>query len=166
MLMFLKAVGEAVVAKALKVVTGLVPFGDVIYEVGEDVIERYRKANREAKLATDAEEAISAKMDVIREVAKQIAREVAAGESAEVIDLVEAYLTQVPAAITQSLKRADDPTGTTLPLGFAIRSAEEVARMLPPRVPRFRPAMPVPGKPGWTLDHLLGVGGFGEVWFA
>jgi len=166
MLMFLKAVGEAVVAKALKVVTGFVPFGDVIYEVGEDVIERYRKANREAKLATDAQEAISAKMEVIREEAKQIAREVAAGESAEVIELVEAYLTLVPAAITQSLKRANDPTGTTLPFGFAIHSAEDVARMLPPRVPRFRPAMPVPGKPGWTLDHLLGVGSFGEVWLA
>ena len=116
--------------------------------------------------AADAQEAISAKMEVVREEAKQIAREVAAGQPEEVIDLVEAYLTQVQAAITQSLKRPEDPTGTTLPFGYAVSSPEDVARMLPPRVPRFRPNMPVPGVNGWVLDRLLGVGGFGEVWFA
>ncbi len=130
------------------------------------MIDRYRKAGREAKIAADAQAAISAKMEDIRADAKQIAREVAAGHPDDIIDLVEAYLTQVPAAITQSLKRADDPSGTTLPFGFAVSSAEDVAKMLPPRVPRFRPNMPVPGKAGWTLDRLLGVGGFGEVWYA
>ena len=99
MLMFLKVVGEAVVAKALKVASEFVPFGDKLYDIGADVIDRYRKAGREAKLAADAQAAIQAGMEQVRADAKQIAREVAAGQPDDIIDLVEAYLTQVPAAI-------------------------------------------------------------------
>ena len=38
MLLFPKAVGEAVVAKVLEVVKEFVPFGGVIHEVGADAI--------------------------------------------------------------------------------------------------------------------------------
>jgi len=109
---------QAVVAKGLKVASEFVPFGDKIYDIGADVIDRYRKARREDNLAADALAAVNAGLDRVREDAKQIAREVAAGESQEVIDLVEAYLTLVPAAVRQSLKRSDDPAGRSLPAGF------------------------------------------------
>ena len=62
--------------------------------------------------------------------------------------------------------RAEDPSGSTVPAGFRLNRAEDVLRLLPARPPRCRAGMELPGKPGWVLDHLLGIGGFGEVWFA
>ena len=99
MLMFLQAVGEAVVAKGLGALKGFVPFGNVLYDVGADAIDRYRKANRHAKMVADAEALLKAEMKDVRAEAERIVREVAAGESEEIIDLAVAYLTQMPGAI-------------------------------------------------------------------
>lgn len=66
----------------------------------------------------------------------------------------------------RSLKRSDDPTGTTVPATFSLNSPDDFAELLPARPPRFAPGQALPGKPGWVLVEPLGVGGFGEVWLA
>ncbi len=82
----------------------------------------------------------------------------------EILDL-ELFVSGIPDAVRQSLKRPDDPTGRSVPHGFALRSADDVLKLLPVRPPRFRPGDVLPGKSGWVLEQLLGMGGFGEVWF-
>jgi serine/threonine protein kinase len=79
---------------------------------------------------------------------------------------LELYLTYIPQAIQQSLRRPEDPSGRTLPPQLVLDSPHDLAPLLPPRPPLFRPNDPLPAKPGWILQQLLGVGGCGEVWLA
>ena len=101
------------------------------------------------------------------EQAKQAAVEAVkpfAAKQPDIVPTLELFLEQIPASIRQSLKRGDDPTGTTVPATFVLRGPEDVAKLLPPALPRFKPGDPLPGRPGWRLDRQLGIGGFGEVW--
>jgi hypothetical protein len=61
---------------------------------------------------------------------------------------LELYLTQLPGAVRQTLKRPDDPTGTTVPPAFDLASPDDVLKLLPPRPPRFAPGQPLWPPPG------------------
>lgn len=164
MLLFLQAVGEAVAAKGVRGLMGLAPFGDRLYDIAADAIARYRRLNREKQLAADLQEVVQAELSEVRSEAKRIAESVAAGHSSEEIIQLEAYLTLVPGVARHTLRRAQDPTGTTVPLTLELANPVHLASVLPRRAPLFRIGDPVPDAPQWILEQPLGAGGFGEVW--
>ncbi len=165
-MMFLRCVGEAVVAQGMRGLVGLVPFGDRVYDIAGDAVARYRAARKEAQIAADAEAVVQAGVEQIRVEAAAIARDVAAGHPEDAILLLEAYLTQLPGVARQTLKRPGEPAGRTIPATLVLLDPAQLATLVPRRAPRVRAGEPVPNAPQWRFRELLGAGGFGEVWLA
>ncbi len=165
MLDFLKCVAESVVEKGVRGLAEMVPGGVYAYDVAAGAWQKYRERKKDAEIRAEIQELAQASFEDARTAAAEVVQAVVpGGKEAEIA--LELYLTQIPGAVRQSLKRPDDPTGKTVPAAFALKSPEDVLKLLPPRPPRFRPNDPLPGKPGWVLERPLGVGGFGEVWLA
>jgi hypothetical protein len=164
MMIFLRCVGEALVAQGMRGLLGLAPYGEQVYDVAAEAIERYRQARRQDQMATDLQAVVQADMDQVRVEAQQIAQEVAAGRPEAEVHQVEAYLTQVPGVARQSLRRPKDLSGTTVPADLNLADPIQLASVLPRRAPRFRIGDTVPHNPQWRFVELLGSGGFGEVW--
>ena len=93
MMVFLRCVGEALVAQGMKGLLGLAPFGEQIYDVAANAIERYRLARREQQVAADVQEVVQADIAKIRAEAHQIAQDVGVGRSEDEVRQIEAYLT-------------------------------------------------------------------------
>jgi serine/threonine protein kinase len=166
MLLFLRCIGEAVAAKGLRALVGLVPMGEQVVDIAGDAIERYRHLRLEAQIPQAIEEVVQAAAEDVRREARQIAEEVLAGRPAEEVARLGEYLNQVPAVARQSLKRPDDLGGKTVPAQMNLHDPAQLANLLPRRLPRFQPGQPVPHAPQWRFVELLGAGGFGEVWLA
>ena len=166
MLVMMKCVAEAVVAKGVKGLAEIVPGGQYLFDVANEALKRMRDRKRATELRAEVLAAAQATNEEAKQIAAQVAREVAAGAPPEDRLALEMYLTQIPGVVRQSLKRADDPSGRSVPDGFALNDAADLLKRLPSRPAKFRPGDPLPGKPGWQLVELLGTGGFGEVWLA
>jgi hypothetical protein len=79
----------------------------------------------------------------------------------------ELYFSQMPGAVTRSLRRKDDPSGKSAPDDFDLDAPEKLAVLYPASAPQFRPHDDLPGRAGrWRLIDPIGSGGFGEVWKA
>jgi hypothetical protein len=163
MYVLFECVAEAVMEKGLRGVAECVPGGGLMFDIAKATWEKYRSRCQMAKMHEEVQHMVQATPEEIKEVAAKIAKRVAVEEMRE---QVEMFLTQIPAAAQQSLKRKEDPTGTTVPATFSLRGPEDMAKLLPPALPRFKPGDPLPGKAGWLLEKQLGIGGFGEVWLA
>ncbi|MCI0701491.1 MAG: protein kinase [Planctomycetia bacterium] len=163
MLVFMRLVAEAVLSKGLKGLTFRVRDEVFTRSIADETLRRYR-ASKASGLKKMLEVTACASIADSQAAAAQAAWEVAT-ESAEDERLaLEMYLGQLPHSIRQPLKRAEDPTGSTVPPSFQVESQTALAEILPRRVPRFRGGQPLPGRSDWVLVRWLGSGGFGEVW--
>jgi serine/threonine protein kinase len=161
-----ECVAEAVKGKGFKGLCDLVPGSAYVVDIVSDVYRMYRERRKASEVREELEKIAAASIAEAKKAAEQVAREVAKDAKPDEQLALELYLTQIPAAVRASLKRADDPTGKTVPPDFAINSPQDLAKILPQRAPQFRPGTDLPGRPGWKLEELLGAGGFGEVWLA
>jgi serine/threonine protein kinase len=164
MLVLMKCIAEAVAAKGVKGLAEWVPGGPYLYDVGHDALRRLRERRRHEQLRDEIRLAAEASFAETQRAAAEVVREVVPIAPVEDRVALELYLSQVPGAVRRSLRRADDPTGRTVPPGFALNTPDDLVKLLPPQMPRFRTGDDVPGRLGWKLTEPLGAGGFGEVW--
>jgi serine/threonine protein kinase len=162
----LECVAEAVKNKGFKGLCEFVPGGGYVLDIAADAYRIIRERQKDAAIKEELARIAAATTEEARRAAEEVARRIASQAQPEERLALELYLTQIPGAIRQSLKRADDPSGKSVPADFALSGPQDLARLLPPRAPHFRPGADLPHRPGWTLDELLGAGGFGEVWLA
>lgn len=162
----LGCLAKAIAKNGVKFLCGLVPGGEVLFDIASDVWQDYCQGRQEGALRTELGELAQAPAAEVRQEAQQAAQAAAAHLPADARLKIAAYLSQVPGMIRRSLRRPSDPTGTTVPATLSLRSPEDLMPFLPPNAPRFQPGMrPLPGV-DWVLEEPLGVGGFGEVWKA
>ena len=166
MLVLMQCVAEAVMANGLRGLADLVPGGTFLYNVAGDALRRLKDRQRTDQFRQEVLSAAAASFEEAKQIAEGVAREVAANGPVEDRLALEMFLTQIPGTVRQSLKRTEDPSGKSVPAGFALNEPADLMRQLPSRMPRFRPGDSLPGKPGWQIVELLGTGGFGEVWLA
>jgi eukaryotic-like serine/threonine-protein kinase len=159
-----ECVAEAVKNKGFKGLCDLIPGGAYLIDIASDIYQKYRERKKASELRDEL--ARIARMSAIeaKRIAAQVAKEVAKEAKSDDQFALELYLSQIPDAVRASMKRANDPSGKSVPPDFALDSPQDLAKILPQRAPRFRPGAELPGRPGWKLEELLGAGGFGEVW--
>src|ERR1700722_1320478 len=95
---FLRCVGNAVVKNGGRALAGLVPFGEVLYEIATSAYEGYREDHGEAGLRADLQGLALASPAEVHQAAELIASE----EPIELRLALVSYLDQVPAAVHQS----------------------------------------------------------------
>ena len=161
---FLECVAQAVMGRGVRGLCEFVPGGPYMFDVAGDAFRLFREKRRADQLRSEVSAAAAASAEEARRIAAEVAQDVAAAGPPEDRLTLELYLTQVPAAVRASLKRAEDPSGRTVPPDFALDAPADLLRVLPAGVPKFRPGDALPGRPGWGLVELIGSGGFGEVW--
>jgi formylglycine-generating enzyme required for sulfatase activity/serine/threonine protein kinase len=166
MLAFMQCVGQAIQARGMRGLLGFVPFGEQLYEVAADAVKRYKEQRRERQMAADLQQVLQAGAQELRDEAARIAREAGRGLSVEEQNQLRAYLLQLQMTARQALRRADDPTGTTVPASLFLDDPAQFASVLPKRPPKFQAGQRVPNATQWIFEDLLGAGGFGEVWLA
>ncbi|MCI0701158.1 MAG: protein kinase [Planctomycetia bacterium] len=161
-----ECVALAVKNKGIRGLCEMVPGGSYLFDIAGEAYRLFRERKRDRALRDELAQIAVANSELAKKTAEEVARQVAHDAKPDEQLALELYLTQMPGVVRQSLKRAEDPSGKTVPPDFAVDSPEDLAKMLPARVPHFRPGADLPGRPGWKLEELLGAGGFGEVWLS
>jgi hypothetical protein len=161
---WLRCLGEAVWGQVPKAIVGLLPLGERIFEAAEDFRQRLRQAQPPADRAAALVELTTVSPAEVQTEAQAIAAEVAPQQSPADQEKLAQYLQLVPLVTRQSLRRPEDPSGTTVPPLLALEEARDLTPFIPSAPPRFQVGDTPPSLHGWVLVKRLGAGGFGEVW--
>jgi formylglycine-generating enzyme required for sulfatase activity/serine/threonine protein kinase len=139
---------------------------EALPEMARDVYRWWARDKNQNQLRADVQALAGLSDEEARDLAGlAVADE--AGFRPEMLQLsLITYLAQVPAAVRQTQRRPADPTGRTVLASQSFTRPSDVLALLPPRLPRFQKGQRAPGFADWTLQELLGLGGFGEVWKA
>lgn len=161
-----KAVADVGVAELAVVATdpNLVGAANVIAKIAANAWKEWRAEKKQNKLNADVLAAAKLNFEQAKQEAVEIAKQVSSDP--EVRAHVERFVTLVPACVRASLRRPEDPSGTTLPAQYKLTDAEDLIALLPARFPRFKAGDAPPFLKGWRLEEQIGAGGFGEVWKA
>ena len=155
-----RCVAQAVCGRGLKGLLGLIPFGEVVYDIAEDALHYWRQSETEEQMRASLQESVQAGSEEVKAEALQAVAEISAALlqplPAAQKQTLTAYLIQMPALARQTLKRPDDLTGTTVPASLSLRQPEEMLPLLPARLPRFQPGEAQTGTA--RLDSGTGAG--------
>ncbi len=165
MRIFLQCVAEALVEQGVRRVMQAIPGGEWAFDLAQRVFEKYREYRQDAQLVRQEIQQISqSSAEAIATLAQEIGHALTASPREQTA--LALYLAQIPTAIRHSQQRSQDPSGCTMAYDFVLRQPTDVLALLPTAIPQFCPGDELPGLPGWQLQRLLGMGGFGEVWLA
>jgi serine/threonine protein kinase len=163
---FLRCVGNALLERGREALDGEVPFDRVAPLVCAEAVAQLRSQLRDESIRTALEEQARASRDDAEAVAQEIVAEIGPGQPLSIRQKLTGFLANVPNSVRQSLRRGDDPSGTTVPSHFDL-SPEQIQILLPSRLPFFQAGdRPECLRGEWVLVEMLGAGGFGEVWKA
>lgn len=144
--------------------------GHRILEFADAVLDRFRKKvppdRQQVVIRQALEQAASMPTAQFDRAAWEIVDRALPDRSPEEKQAATEYLKLFPARIRSTFTRRDDPTGTTVPADFNVRTPRDILGVIPPRPPRFKDGARPPGAPKWELVERLAIGGFGEVWKA
>lgn len=162
----LECIGLALCEKGRKALQGDRSFGDVLPDVAKASLDLMHKSI----VADDIRAALSHSATMPAWDYDEILRKVIDGlcrvQSVPFKDRLIEYMTYLPASIRQVLRRPSDPEGKSAPDKIEFYKGEELLPFLPPRPPKFRAGMEVPGLDKWQLGTLRGLGECSEVWEA
>ena len=131
---------------------------DPVLEAARAALERFRERRDAERLRKELAAIAGADADDPRVLALRLVRGLATGPLD--VAALERFLTDVRSEgmSTDPLERANaDPVATTPDTQDAWGDTH---------APRFRPGTELPGRDGWELRTLLGIGRSGEVWLA
>ena len=170
---FLHCVGKSVVKKGLRGLMGEKDFSTRLNSISKDIYERYRKRYTLPEWLSGMEECARAPRELIQRALESIYPRVRGKadpftrpilDRPKVRSVVLQYMENVPGIVRAIFRRPSDPEGLTVPPGFSLRGASDMAKFLPVRSTRYRCGDKPVGN--WVLVDLLGIGSFGEVWKA
>ena len=125
---------------------------DVLPDAAQEVWEWWRKARTPEEQREDVEALAQAPAAEAREAVREVVAAVAGDRPKEIQIALSLFLSQVPDAVRQSLRRPADPSGRSVPAHLAPQGPDDVLALLP-----AQPAALPAGRPA-AAGHRLGTG--------
>jgi eukaryotic-like serine/threonine-protein kinase len=139
MLAMFECLAKAIKDKGLRGMCELVPGGPYIFDVASYAYKLYRDRKQAAALRAALAQIVAASVEEAKRTAEEVVKRVVPNAPIEERISLELYLTQIPGAVRQSLKRAEDPTGKTVPprvIGFQMLTGKLSEALLETRIIR------------------------------